>query len=274
MGYFNRGESRSSWTDPRPAKCHVLYLKMKMIRILCQHAGVNVVDGKSGGAGGGLFEPLSSPLQSGRGDPSSKRAKVKGRDDPGRDGLNQPGNGSGRGNWPKEDLFSGGNNGGAIDLTDDGVDIDERGGFGGGSPDADEIYGKKKKKKKKDKGLKDGYAEGMGGMGGMAHSQSEPAGAMGSQGVGAFGRPQPPSSAVDDVRSALGLSHQSVPQPFAFGGMEPDGLSNVGRARVKAGIRLQPIAGPNPGVAAGEDSSMGQSASVPALRQPIQLNPL
>merc|ERR1712139_665358 len=47
--YFNREVGHSSWTDPRPAKCHVLYLKMKMIRILCQHAGVNLVDGRAGG---------------------------------------------------------------------------------------------------------------------------------------------------------------------------------------------------------------------------------
>lgn len=32
--YFNREERESTWTDPRPAKCQVLYLKMKMLRLL------------------------------------------------------------------------------------------------------------------------------------------------------------------------------------------------------------------------------------------------
>jgi len=32
--YFNKEERQSTWTDPRPAKCQVLYLKMKMLRLL------------------------------------------------------------------------------------------------------------------------------------------------------------------------------------------------------------------------------------------------
>merc|ERR1719305_1530650 len=32
--YFNREERQSTWTDPRPAKCQVLYLRMKMLRLL------------------------------------------------------------------------------------------------------------------------------------------------------------------------------------------------------------------------------------------------
>mmetsp|Transcript_15647 Transcript_15647/g.34749 ORF Transcript_15647/g.34749 Transcript_15647/m.34749 type:complete len:277 (-) Transcript_15647:40-870(-) len=42
--YYNRNHGKSSWTDPRPAQCHLLYLKMKLVRILCQHAGVNMED--------------------------------------------------------------------------------------------------------------------------------------------------------------------------------------------------------------------------------------
>merc|ERR1712096_1143 len=53
--YFNRVKGKSSWTDPRPAKCHMLYLKMKMIRILCQHAGVTLMDPKTVSR----FEPLT-----------------------------------------------------------------------------------------------------------------------------------------------------------------------------------------------------------------------
>ncbi|CAE7257654.1 Cep164 [Symbiodinium natans] len=37
--YFNKEERQSTWTDPRPAKCQVLYLKMKAFRILSSTAG-------------------------------------------------------------------------------------------------------------------------------------------------------------------------------------------------------------------------------------------
>lgn len=36
--YFNKEEKQSTWTDPRPAKCQVLYLKMKMLRLLLSSA--------------------------------------------------------------------------------------------------------------------------------------------------------------------------------------------------------------------------------------------
>merc|ERR1719201_1462003 len=37
--YFNREERQSTWTDPRPAKCQVLYLRMKMLRLLQSGSG-------------------------------------------------------------------------------------------------------------------------------------------------------------------------------------------------------------------------------------------
>merc|ERR1711953_948471 len=37
--YFNREERQSTWTDPRPAKCQILYLRMKMLRLLQSGAG-------------------------------------------------------------------------------------------------------------------------------------------------------------------------------------------------------------------------------------------
>merc|ERR1712146_409113 len=37
--YFNKEERQSTWTDPRPAKCQVLYLKMKMLRLLASSTG-------------------------------------------------------------------------------------------------------------------------------------------------------------------------------------------------------------------------------------------
>merc|ERR1711988_1306790 len=37
--YFNREERQSTWTDPRPAKCQILYLRMKMLRLLASSTG-------------------------------------------------------------------------------------------------------------------------------------------------------------------------------------------------------------------------------------------
>merc|ERR1712070_1288869 len=37
--YFNREERQSTWTDPRPAKCQILYLRMKMLRLLASNTG-------------------------------------------------------------------------------------------------------------------------------------------------------------------------------------------------------------------------------------------
>merc|ERR1712039_39933 len=37
--YFNREERQSTWTDPRPAKCQILYLRMKMLRLLQSGSG-------------------------------------------------------------------------------------------------------------------------------------------------------------------------------------------------------------------------------------------
>lgn len=117
--------------------------------------------------------------------------------------------------------------------------------------------------------------------GGMNHSQSEPAvSSSASKGPGGGilgGLPMPPASSAAEeqrpaVRGSLGLS-PSVPQPFSFGAYDsqPEGLSNVGRVRVKAGIRLQPLS-PNAGASGAND--MNSSASVPLLHNRQELNPL
>merc|ERR1712217_55208 len=70
--YFNREERQSTWTDPRPAKCQILYLRMKMLRLLQSGSGAtqgfsdNSKGMHSGGLGGGSdFD-----------DPAFKRPKV------------------------------------------------------------------------------------------------------------------------------------------------------------------------------------------------------
>merc|ERR1711879_997230 len=89
--YFNREERQSTWTDPRPAKCQVLYLKMKMLRLLMSSSG-HVVDK---GDGGSLFAPL---LGSDADDSSGKRPKG---------GMGRTAEGGSRSNQTKGGLFEG-----------------------------------------------------------------------------------------------------------------------------------------------------------------------
>merc|ERR1712083_46059 len=71
--YFNREERQSTWTDPRPARCQILYLRMKMLRLLQSGSGATpgFADSKSDGS---RFGALTSDLD----DQSNKRPKVGG----------------------------------------------------------------------------------------------------------------------------------------------------------------------------------------------------
>merc|ERR1712151_138845 len=79
--YYNSQARQSTWTDPRPAKCHILYLRMKMIRVLesCMRnqGGGHVVSHAEGRDSHSRFAPLS-PRDSGHGTNVSdtKRHKV------------------------------------------------------------------------------------------------------------------------------------------------------------------------------------------------------
>merc|ERR1712056_75617 len=73
--YFNREERQSTWTDPRPAKCQILYLRMKMLRLLQSGAGATAGFADSKGDGLSRFGALSSEID----DPSNKRSKVGGQ---------------------------------------------------------------------------------------------------------------------------------------------------------------------------------------------------
>merc|ERR1740121_1682150 len=58
--YFNREERQSTWTDPRPAKCQILYLRMKMLRLLQSGAGATPGFADSKNDGLSRFGALSS----------------------------------------------------------------------------------------------------------------------------------------------------------------------------------------------------------------------
>merc|ERR1719491_1104198 len=64
--YYNREHQRSVWTDPRPARCHALYLQMKALRVLSKQLG------QAGPTARGL-EPLSGGAESHRGASDSER---------------------------------------------------------------------------------------------------------------------------------------------------------------------------------------------------------
>merc|ERR1711924_72892 len=70
--YFNREERQSTWTDPRPAKCQFLYLRMKMLRLL---AGVSPGFADNKVEHGPRF-PLTSLSTELEEDPAFKRPKV------------------------------------------------------------------------------------------------------------------------------------------------------------------------------------------------------
>jgi hypothetical protein len=226
--YFNRVKGKSSWTDPRPAKCHILYLKMKMIRILCQQAGVNLTDTKPGGSS--RFEPLTP--QSGRreedkDDRASKRSRTD--TDDARDEAREKKERKERKHHRSEE-------------EEDDMDA----AFDMGDGDDDEPRKKKKKKKKKKDKHESSYDEGdpdMGLLGPMLHSQSMPSD-LGGKGV------KPPSS-------------ESMGAPLLETGMDQGavGLSD-NRQRVKAGIRLEPL---DPKGLSSLPIPLSSSLSVPVL---------
>jgi hypothetical protein len=206
--YFNRVKGKSSWTDPRPAKCHILYLKMKMIRILCQQAGVNLTDAKPGGSS--RFEPLT-PDRGDDGDRQSKRSRT---DDERRERKER-----------KQLLSSGGSLDGEDDVAMDGMDeypgsLAPMGLGEDGAPKK-----KKKKKKKKDK-YQDGFDDDD--PGGMPYSYSEPAMNRG------LGMVKPPSGGSHDGLDSFG-GESAFSQPKVKAGIRLEPLQRP--------TTLDPIAG-------------------------------
>jgi len=195
--YFNREERQSSWTDPRPAKCQVLYLRMKMLRLLAPSA--SFADGR--------FGPFSDE------DQAFKRPKV------GRDAGNVD-----------ESLGSAGPGTPSSRGSPHGSDTDT-------AEEKDRGRAKKKKKKKvkrRDQGESSQRTVQTGRNSLSEHSCKHP---------------------VDDAR---GLGLQSSMTLGHFDHVE--GLSSVGRAKVKSGIRLQPL--PAPTQPPADDMNMCASGSV------------
>jgi len=212
--YFNREERQSTWTDPRPAKCQILYLRIKMLSLLSpgNSSGGLGLDSKFGE--GGMSRLGALPGSDSFDDPARKRSKQVG-------GFDEP---LGRTSPSPHDSDS--------DSGDEGKKKKRK---------------KKKKKKGKDhEGSPDAPPVRLGVPQKLGTSQSEPS-------VGKLGK--------DHDGMGGGAGPHSILSSFGEG----DALSGVGRARVKAGIRLQPLAPGGPEEDDAHGPKVGSSASVPAL---------
>lgn len=216
--YYNREHQRSVWTDPRPARCHALYLQMKALRVLSK---------QSGQAGAMPFaKPSLEPLSD-------------------RDDIDKAHILAAHSRSHKDPFPSG-------DRSDtEGADFS---GFMMGSSNEDEGFEGSKRKKKKKHREKEGRSRKddedeftMPSRPGQ--SESLPQGDL-KQDI--FGR-KVSSNAVEEVRAAVGLSggtrlpamgHRMNPLSFEPGRLpspQGDGLTTVGRTKVRAGIRLEPL---------------------------------
>ncbi|CAE6949662.1 CEP164 [Symbiodinium natans] len=222
--YYNREKQVSVWTDPRPARCHALYLQMRALRDMSKHCG-QAVPGL-----GPMDDPRRDKLR-------IQQTLVMGNVDP-------LGRSTTRDKAGAEDSSS---------RLADGAGKDEE--------------KKKKKKHKEGKHKKDpGNEE-------LLDLTEDGDGDIGSPDIfnkkSGLDVKKPSLSAVEEVRQALGVApgssnagssnQQSPPSLSGAGGGLPsinqgsfssrlptppgDGLSSVGRAKVRAGIRLEPIKG-------------------------------
>jgi hypothetical protein len=237
--YYNRERQNSVWTDPRPAQCHVLYLQMKALRVLSKQLG------QSAPAPRRDLEPLGlRPSADNRGTSDSEHESLF----PSQSRSKKDGG-----------LRSLDDNEGSTSYDDDLGGADNR---------------KRNKRKKRDRDAEAG-AKGPPQLGGLTpmspgHSQLESPktkgghgglpdaglGLGGGLGGGLLNLKKPALADVEEVRKAVGLGDAATRLPpmgamghsnlFGnAGGRLPspqtDGLSTVGRAKVRAGIRLDPL---------------------------------
>jgi len=295
--YFNAQAKQSTWTDPRPAQCHILYLKMKLVRVLSSCAGVGAAAAAASASSQGeasRFAPAlsgASPRRDGGdggggtmpGDLGGKRAKVGGG---GVEPVDQfPRRGPGSSDHANVGMGSArSGNGSEMEASNDPTSAIDKEGWADAEADDNKPHKRKKEKKKKkrdrdltspgdDAGVLDKTKE----RSNLTISQSEPALNMGKNREAA----PPPEG-----HEARGLADNPYPMlPHNLGQFsESESLSQVGRARPKAGIRLQPLqpiaggpsaGGGSPAASAMEVSSgMHMSSSVPELKPLEKLQPL
>jgi hypothetical protein len=245
--YYNREHQRSVWTDPRPARCHSLYLQMKALRVLSKQLGQAPV-------GNGGLEAL--------GGADSHRD----RDHIDKDSLLAPMGqapmGSGRGS--KKDYK----------LVPMGFDGERPGDEAGGGVGGDVNKKKRKKHKNKEGRMSQRDEDGFGPTEAELSSPllsgrkiADPfdhhdglAGKLGDLpgrdlNNSILNRRKPDISTVQEEKAMImGTASNRGTKLPSLGGRrsdhildltgQGDGLSTVGRARVRPGILLEPLQGP------------------------------
>mmetsp|Transcript_52157 Transcript_52157/g.124278 ORF Transcript_52157/g.124278 Transcript_52157/m.124278 type:complete len:422 (-) Transcript_52157:181-1446(-) len=231
--YYNHDQQRSVWTDPRPARCHTLYLQMKALRVLGKHMGQSTsVRGP---------EPLASV------DGSHKLGhRHRDHGDRDRDRAEKGGHPLG-GHHRDHTEGASGAGGGSIEESP-GLDSEDE------LEDAPREHKRKRKKRREGKNHSDNERERHGGLESLGDpgDLKKPPSLMGE-----FKKPAG-ASVVEEARSQLGLmnSHHHhrhgghlphigdarLPSPPGMRGVAgDDGLPTAGRAKVRAGIRLEPL---------------------------------
>eukprot|EP00930_Biecheleria_cincta_P094436 TRINITY_DN8552_c0_g1_i1.p1 TRINITY_DN8552_c0_g1~~TRINITY_DN8552_c0_g1_i1.p1 ORF type:complete len:480 (-),score=111.58 TRINITY_DN8552_c0_g1_i1:170-1576(-) len=221
--YFNRDERQSTWTDPRPAKCQVLYLKMKMLRLLLSSsAGTAGFVDPSKGDGGGVarFGAMLGSSDYSKDDPPSK----------------SKGSASGdRGNAPGRAAAEE-----VIDLSRDGAEDranspreSEDSAHNHSDTDSEGKKKKDKKKKKKHKKHKKHKEEDMADSMPLRPAESQKH--LGSQ------LHPPAASSSGAAGSGAGTGSGDDNGLLSEHG-EGGALGGKGHVKVKAGIRLMPLA--------------------------------
>lgn len=274
--YYNREHQRSVWTDPRPARCHALYLQMKALRVLSKQLGQSAPVPHRG------LQPLAASADSSGSHNFERDHPGRGKQDVLRGGFDDT-EGAGLPQAGQVDTSSWGN---GSSLDDEGFAVEgrkkkgkrkkhhdaEASSKGDRFPDAPgslaPLTSALESPRAKGHGLgldRMGSQDRMGGgmdPGGRGRIDSGGMDGMGgglpSPGSSLLDLKKPTMSAVDEVRQAIGMpgggtrlpamgplgqnnnlfgSDRRLPSP----GPAPDGLSTVGRAKVRAGIRLQPL---------------------------------
>lgn len=226
--YHNASSKHSAWTDPRPAKCHILYLRMKMIRVM--EACMRSAHGESKDTRPRL---------------GSKTSMQEHEQESGKEGLGPVGpavsDGSKRPNMPPRsnspEFRPSRSAVGIDDKCGGGSDCDQQNsGIGGNSVDpavvesdahVDDEQSKKKKKKKR-------RNTSVSRVSSNEHRDDELARKMQtskSESIVGCGKAVAPLLGSCDEGSHM----PTLDQP------ETQGLAAMSRSRVRPGIRLQPL---------------------------------
>lgn len=206
--FYNRDKQVSVWTDPRPARCHSLYLQMRALRDMSKHCGQTVPGLAAMDDSRRDKMRIQQMLTIGTSDPLGKSSRDKSKDDRSGDNEGRKDEEKKKKKKKKKDV----GNEEPVDLTEDDP--------GDGPEDM-----KPALDLKKPSGTVDEVRQALGVS--APSSVANPSTSSGGGGLGSLGG----LPSLD--RGAFNASRLPTPPG--------DGLSSAGRSKVRAGIRLEPI---------------------------------